>query len=307
MLEKPEIRDLRAVLALVTEKSFVGAAAKLGLTQPAISARVSKLEKSFGFPFFHRRPDGISLTLEGKSILPLVSNIDNEFSKIERMAAYWQRANDAAIRIQIDGSMASRALRSDPQLSDLLGEKAVWDILDEDADWTESLVGYGADLVLAGSFHTEPCSALIRTLPMTQESGLCTIWNPSIHRLNKERFSFPDVLSRTVILPSEAMIPGFRKFIINWCEIAYNNSLTRVISVNTESAALESCRQGIGILIMPGEANSRLAPSGCNLESKVSFQDLLPSAYTYGVRYRAEERNPNVMAVVDWFQSLYQR
>jgi DNA-binding transcriptional LysR family regulator len=51
-----EIRDLRALLAVVRSGSFTAAARELGYTQPAISQQVAALELELGQPLVRRRP-----------------------------------------------------------------------------------------------------------------------------------------------------------------------------------------------------------------------------------------------------------
>src|SRR5580698_2877321 len=51
-----EIRDLRALLAVVRSGSFTAAARELGYTQPAISQQVAALELDVGQPLVQRRP-----------------------------------------------------------------------------------------------------------------------------------------------------------------------------------------------------------------------------------------------------------
>jgi DNA-binding transcriptional LysR family regulator len=51
-----EIRDLRALLAVVRSGSFTAAASELGYTQSAISQQVAALEAELGHQLLHRRP-----------------------------------------------------------------------------------------------------------------------------------------------------------------------------------------------------------------------------------------------------------
>jgi DNA-binding transcriptional LysR family regulator len=51
-----ELRDLRALLAVVQNGSFTAAARELGYTQPAISQQVAALELELGQPLVQRRP-----------------------------------------------------------------------------------------------------------------------------------------------------------------------------------------------------------------------------------------------------------
>ena len=305
-MEKPDIRELRAALALVSQGGFAGAALKLGITQPAVSARIAKLEQVLGFPLFYRRSDGTSLTDQGRAILPLIIEIESEFSGMMSKASYWKRAKENGVKILLDGSLASQALRFRSQLPENLGKCGEWGRLEPEANWIETLTGYEADLVLAGSFLEKGGSSGIRTVAAFRQSGVTTAWNPAYHPLKESGFSFPDAVSSTVILPAETIAMGFRDFIRSWCEATYAMPFLETITVGTEVEAIEACRQGIGVLVMPGDLRSRFGLEEHGLRSASSFVGLLPNAYTYGIRYRAEERNPGVLAIVDWFRRSHQ-
>lgn len=57
---------LKVFLTLAQEKSFTKAAAKLGVTQPAVSTNISELEKGLGVKLFERLHGETVLTPEGK-------------------------------------------------------------------------------------------------------------------------------------------------------------------------------------------------------------------------------------------------
>ncbi|RYD40197.1 MAG: LysR family transcriptional regulator, partial [Verrucomicrobiaceae bacterium] len=76
-------------LALVKTGSFSAAAQQLGVTQPAVSAQILKLEQTIGFPLFYRSPEGTSITEQGQALVPLVEDIVKEYTDLLRRAAYW--------------------------------------------------------------------------------------------------------------------------------------------------------------------------------------------------------------------------
>ncbi len=84
----PEIRELQVFLALVKSGSFSAAAQQLGVTQPAVSAQIVKLEQVLGFPLFYRCPEGTTITEQGQVLVPLVEDIVKEHADLIRRAAY---------------------------------------------------------------------------------------------------------------------------------------------------------------------------------------------------------------------------
>lgn len=65
---------VRAFEAAARTGSFTGAARETGLTQAAISQRISQLEARLGVRLFIRQPRGVVLSVEGEAWLPYVSH-----------------------------------------------------------------------------------------------------------------------------------------------------------------------------------------------------------------------------------------
>ena len=68
----PPLEWIRAFEAAARLGSFTAAAAEAGLTQAAVSQRISQLERHLGVALFHRRARTIALTVEGEAWLPHV-------------------------------------------------------------------------------------------------------------------------------------------------------------------------------------------------------------------------------------------
>ncbi len=65
----------RAFLAVVAEGSITAAAQKLGMTQPALTKSLHKLEGELGVPLLERLPRGVALTVYGRNLLPHAQRI----------------------------------------------------------------------------------------------------------------------------------------------------------------------------------------------------------------------------------------
>jgi DNA-binding transcriptional LysR family regulator len=63
-----EIYQFRQLIAIAEARSFKRAAMRLGLTQPALSAGIRKLETELGVRLFDRASDGVKLTSYGKVV-----------------------------------------------------------------------------------------------------------------------------------------------------------------------------------------------------------------------------------------------
>ena len=83
-----EIRQIEYILAIYEEKSISRAAERLGISQPALSQQLSRLEEKYGVQFFQRNSRNLRLTpagelfLEnGRRILELQKQTDRELSE----------------------------------------------------------------------------------------------------------------------------------------------------------------------------------------------------------------------------------
>jgi DNA-binding transcriptional LysR family regulator len=66
---------LRAFVTSARAGSISRAAASLGYTQPALSQRLRRLERTVGRPLLHRVSSGVSLTRAGEALLPYAERI----------------------------------------------------------------------------------------------------------------------------------------------------------------------------------------------------------------------------------------
>ena len=60
---------LRTLVTVVDLRSFTKAAAKLGVTQPAVSAQIKRLQFLLGGDLFDRSIQGVSLTPQGELVV----------------------------------------------------------------------------------------------------------------------------------------------------------------------------------------------------------------------------------------------
>ncbi|EKS70081.1 MULTISPECIES: LysR family transcriptional regulator [Caballeronia] len=74
------LNALRAFEASARHLSFTRAAQELNVTQAAVSQQVRALEERLGTPLFRRLPRGLSVTDEGRALLPVLSDA---FGRIE--------------------------------------------------------------------------------------------------------------------------------------------------------------------------------------------------------------------------------
>ena len=77
----PSLNALVAFDAAVRLGTFANAAAELGVTGPAVSRAIARLESHLGLALFHRTPTGVILTEEGSI---LFGEVSRGFSSLEQ-------------------------------------------------------------------------------------------------------------------------------------------------------------------------------------------------------------------------------
>ncbi|MCY0896798.1 MAG: LysR family transcriptional regulator [Alicyclobacillaceae bacterium] len=77
-----DLRYLNAFVKVCDAKSFTVAALSLGLTQPAVSKQIRRLEQDLGVPLFNRDDNGISLTDAGREAYRTATQILAEWTKL---------------------------------------------------------------------------------------------------------------------------------------------------------------------------------------------------------------------------------
>lgn len=118
-----EAQDMAVFLAVVREGSFGRAATTLQVSQPAVSERVARIERSVGATLFTRGNRGATLTPAGQRLLP-----------------YAQRAVD----VLLEGAEAVRAVDEPPRLRvavhSTFAHRAVPIVVEALADLPRSLI-----------------------------------------------------------------------------------------------------------------------------------------------------------------------
>ncbi len=82
VLRRLNLNHLLAFLAVKEAGGFRSAAAKMHITQSALSMQVRQLEEAFGVPLFHRTTRSLSLTTEGARLLPVVRRLSEDIAQV---------------------------------------------------------------------------------------------------------------------------------------------------------------------------------------------------------------------------------
>lgn len=88
-MQRGSLDDLRALIAVANERSFTKAAAKLGVSQSALSQTIRQLEARLGVRLLTRTTRSVSLTGPGERLVrvatPRIEEIEAEFAAVSKL------------------------------------------------------------------------------------------------------------------------------------------------------------------------------------------------------------------------------
>lgn len=97
-----ELRHLRTFVAIAETHSLSKAAARLYLTQPAVSHQVRALEELYGIPLFERKTVPLRLTPGGQRLLNLARAVEAQVAEAERDMARIADGRVGQLRIAVE-------------------------------------------------------------------------------------------------------------------------------------------------------------------------------------------------------------
>ncbi len=105
-----DVRDLEVLVALADELHFGRAARRLQMTQPPLTKRVQKLERSLGVRLFERDRHGVRPTEQGAELLELARQALREVRRVEQHARGLRSGESGTITVAAVGSAFYAAL-----------------------------------------------------------------------------------------------------------------------------------------------------------------------------------------------------
>lgn len=93
------LQQLKYVLAVEEEGSFVAAAARCANTQPTLSNAIAQLETELGHKIFNRTTRSVQLTAFGETLLPVIREILGGVARIGELAERHGRGTRGTIKI----------------------------------------------------------------------------------------------------------------------------------------------------------------------------------------------------------------
>ncbi|MEU6986456.1 LysR family transcriptional regulator [Streptomyces sp. NPDC046324] len=107
MTDRLNLEGLRYAQAVAETRSFSAAARSYGVTQPALSNGIAKLEERLGDKLFDRSPRGVTQTAFGARILPLIERSLNALDAVAAEARRLTEPGEQKIRMGVSPLISS--------------------------------------------------------------------------------------------------------------------------------------------------------------------------------------------------------
>lgn len=108
----PALRDVRCFVAVAQHGGFSTAAAALGLSQPAVSQAITRLETTYGCQLFERSSRRVRLSAAGEALLPYGTGLLAAAAAFAGAADRWQRPTSITLAYpSLLGTFAARVAR----------------------------------------------------------------------------------------------------------------------------------------------------------------------------------------------------
>jgi DNA-binding transcriptional LysR family regulator len=237
----PALRDIECFTLVADRLSFSGAAAELGISQPAVSQAVARLERALGIRLFERTSREVQLTDAGKVLLPYAVSL------LTHSAAFTDQASrlvepDGIMRIAycpVVGSLVARVVRQ------VASQVPGLDVELRPEGWSAATADLARGAVcaawMAAPFPPHLPMAARFDLPLTHVAVPAGSPLASATRLHPGQFARQLLLPRT---PPRGSV---------WAQLAADRpDRSSATDLDDLPAALDLVAAGRGVLIVPG-------------------------------------------------------
>ena len=201
-----DVRLLEAFRAVVDHRSVTAAATAMGVTQPAVSTQIARLEETIGFALFERSGGRLKPTPEGLLFYAEATRVLGEVDRLE--------STTAQIR---EGQAGRLTIASHPWAAISLLPKLVSEFLAQRPGVSVRLISRHSDVV-SQLLPSESFDIGIAELPIDEMAVRlsrfrmrCVAILPAGHKLGSRKVLTPAILSgRPVVAPSRTLQTSVR-------------------------------------------------------------------------------------------------
>jgi DNA-binding transcriptional LysR family regulator len=263
--EWANIRDLEALIAVVEERKTTAAAARLGISQPAVSRSISQLEKRLNITLFNHQGSGLAPTAQAlamhEKLVPIFRALKNLHDPTDDSIApsHLRIATSPTLAHGFLEAFINDFLRKNPQINLSLEITTTPEVLELVADQR-------ADLGVADIIGLS--AGLVR-MPFRSGQVVCAV--PEHHPLAQQsQISPKDLHAQALIMLAK------RNAIRPVLERIFNKAGSQprvVMETATSASAMHFVSLGLGLALLHSYPSTTYCPSNVKL---VEFSIPLP-------------------------------
>ena len=239
------LRQIAYFKAIGEVGSFRGAAERLGVTQPTLTAQIATLEDSLGVKLFERTRSGAIPTVEARELIPVCNRIQEEVQSFVDTAHGFTGGEPGTYRIGVTPTLGPYLLPQVlPEIHERFQELRLFVREGVPAELSQDLRGAKHDLILS----TQPIADVgLEISPLFREPLKLVL--PLDHRLaNKEVINRTDLVGEEVLTINEHHL--YHRQVTELCQ-----TLGATTRRDFEGTSLDTLRQmvvmGMGITFLP--------------------------------------------------------
>jgi len=195
-------RELRVFLAIARAGSINAAARTVGMTQPALSRSLRRLEGTLGASLFDRHPGGMVLTTFGQALLRHAETVEFETSRLLEELRMLNGASAGFVRVGLVPSAVSSLLPPTLAAVRARAPEIQIQIVEGAGDQMLAAVASGrVDFAIIGEIEVEMEAGIVAT-PIGSEE-VCVAARPQHPVFARPDLSLVDVVSCHWVLPEK--------------------------------------------------------------------------------------------------------
>ncbi|MCA3556267.1 LysR substrate-binding domain-containing protein [Aestuariivirga sp.] len=242
--------QLKAFHAVAVHGGFSRAAEALGLTQPAVSDHVRKLEETYGVQLFTRAPSGVALTGMGRKLFAIAERQFEAEAQALELLSRGKTLEEGQLTIGADAAVhilpeLARFRLRHPRLSVRL-------VTGNSAQLVRRLEDFSIDIAITAGRPAEP-GFLAKKL---RSDRLVAVVQRSSRLAKLREMPFAQLVKLPLILREEGSMT--RSLLLEEAR-RRGLALSGAIEIESREAAREAAAQGLGLAIM---SQGELVPDG---------------------------------------------
>ncbi len=250
--------QLKAFHAVARFGSFTAAAARLSLSQPAVSDHIRNLEEAYGTQLFTRNPKGAVLTTTGKKLFAIVERLFE--TENEAAALLSQAKNLKQGELTIGADAAVHILPHIRKFNEKFPLVSIRLLSGNSADLIARLTDFTLDFAVAAARPLDPGIASLRM----RQDNMIAIVKKTGPLASRKSIKLAELAQHTMVLREQG---SATKTIVQKCFEQAGLRIGRVIEVEGREATQEAVAHGLGIAII---SEGELTPDNRLLSLKLS-------------------------------------